>query len=72
MWTAQRLRLLEVNTANVLVTTASYKLVVLFHIVSIACIVWYVLVVYEKDYRYLGKYCKPTRTPWCIKGGPRV
>nr|GFA91913.1 hypothetical protein [Tanacetum cinerariifolium] len=20
---------------------------------------------------YLGKYCKPCRTPWCIKGGPR-
>nr|GEX99644.1 hypothetical protein [Tanacetum cinerariifolium] len=21
----------------------------------------------KKDYRYLGKYCKPTRTPWYIK-----
>ncbi|GJX01412.1 putative ribonuclease H-like domain-containing protein [Tanacetum coccineum] len=24
-----------------------------------------------KDHDILGKYCKPCRTPWCIKGGPR-
>ena len=22
--------------------------------------------------KLLGKYCKPTRTPWCIKGGPKA
>ena len=32
--TTQRLRLLEVNTVSVLFTTASYKLVLLVHIVS--------------------------------------
>nr|GEZ51841.1 hypothetical protein [Tanacetum cinerariifolium] len=24
-----------------------------------------------KDHDYLEKYCKPIRTLWCIKGGPR-
>nr|GEX71937.1 TALE protein [Tanacetum cinerariifolium] len=26
------------------------------------------LVLLVKDFIYLGKYCKPSRTPWCIKG----
>nr|GEY36860.1 hypothetical protein [Tanacetum cinerariifolium] len=25
----------------------------------------------RKDHDYLGTYCKPIRTPWCIKGSPR-
>ncbi|GKC53272.1 hypothetical protein Tco_1076017, partial [Tanacetum coccineum] len=25
-----------------------------------------------EDHDNLGKYCNPIRTPWCIKGGPRV
>nr|GEW92266.1 ribonuclease H-like domain-containing protein [Tanacetum cinerariifolium] len=29
------------------------------------------LVLLRKDHDYLGKYCKPCRTPWCIKGGSR-
>nr|GEV43183.1 reverse transcriptase domain-containing protein [Tanacetum cinerariifolium] len=29
----------------------------------------YLMREYRKDFIYLGKYCKPSRTPWCIKGG---